>query len=109
MAYDDGLAELMRGDLADLAGLEEKRMFGGLVFMLNGNMLCGVHPGGGMVRVGKDGEAAALAVAGTRPMAFTGRRMAGFVDVSDEALADDARRARLIALALDFNRTLRAK
>ena len=57
MAYDDGLAELLREDLADIATrIEEKRMFGGLCFMLDGHMLCGVHKGGGMFRVGKDNE-----------------------------------------------------
>ena len=109
MAYDEGLAEILRGDLADLPGIAEKRMFGGLVFMLDGNMLCGVHPGGGMFRVGKDGEAAALAVPGARPMAFTGRRMSGFIEVDDETLSDDAPRGRLMALALDFVRGLPAK
>ena len=61
MAYDEGLAELMRGDLAGVPGITEKKMFGGLCFLLDGNMLCGVHKGGGMFRVGKDNEAAALA------------------------------------------------
>jgi len=102
MAYDEGLAELMRGDLAERGGIAEKRMFGGMAFMLDGNMLCGVHPKGAMFRVGKENEAFALAVPGTRPMDFSGRPMGGFVDVDDECLADDARRERLMALALDF-------
>jgi TfoX/Sxy family transcriptional regulator of competence genes len=109
MAHDEGLAEILRGDLADLPGITEKRMFGGLVFMLDGNMLCGVHPGGGMFRVGKQNEAAALAVPGAAPMAFTGRRMGGFIDVSDETLADEDRRARLMDLALAFVRALPPK
>jgi len=109
MAYDEGLAELLRGDLAETAGIGEKRMFGGLAFMLNGNMLCGVHPGGAMFRVGKDNEPFALAIPGARAMAFTGRQMGGFVDVDDEAMADDTRRARLMNLALDFVRALPAK
>ncbi len=109
MAHDEGLAEILRGDLADLPGIVEKRMFGGLAFMLDGNMLCGVHKGGGMFRVGKAGEAAALAVPGARPMDFTGRRMGGFVDVSDEALADEACRGRLMTLALGFVRSLPPK
>jgi TfoX N-terminal domain len=109
MAYDEGLAEILRGDLADLSGLREKRMFGGLAFMLHGNMLCGVHPGGGMFRVGKDNEQFALAVPGVRRMAFTGRPMGGFVEIDDDSLADDACRGRVMALALDFVQSLPAK
>lgn len=109
MAYDEGLAEILRGDLAEMPGVSEKRMFGGLVFLLDGNMLCGVHPGGGMFRVGKDNEAAALAVPGARPMDFTGRPMGGFVDVSDDTLANDDHRARLMQLALEFVSALPAK
>ena len=109
MAYDEGLAQILRDHLAGWPGIAEKRMFGGIVFMLNGNMLCGVHAGGGMFRVGKDGEAAALAVEGARPMDFTGRRMGGFVDVSDAALRDDDRRAALMDLALAFVAPLPAK
>jgi hypothetical protein len=109
MAYDEGLAELFRGDLVDMAGLTEKRMFGGLAFLLDGNMLCGVHPGGGMVRVGKANDAAALAMDGVSRMAFTGRPMAGWVDVAAETLVDDDARAALLALALGFVRTLPAK
>ena len=109
MAFEEGLVELMRGDLAEMPGLSEKRMFGGLAFMLNGNMLCGVHPGGAMYRVGKDNEPFALAVPGARRMDFTGRRMGGFVEADDDAMADDSRRARLTDLALDFVRALPAK
>ena len=100
MAYDDGLAELLREDLADIATrIEEKRMFGGLCFMLDGHMLCGVHKGGGMFRVGKERHAEALQIDGALEMAFTGRKMGGMVDATDEAMVDDARRAQLVALA----------
>lgn len=64
MAYDEGLAELLRADLAEIPGIEEKRMFGGLAFMKDGHMLCGVHKGGGMFRVGKPRHAEALAIEG---------------------------------------------
>ncbi|WP_253913150.1 hypothetical protein [Pseudoruegeria sp. HB172150] len=55
-----------------------------------------------MIRVGKKNEAAALAVEGAGPMTFTGRPMSGMVDVSDEALADDARRGEWLRLSLGF-------
>ena len=64
MAYDEGHLTLLRDDLVDEPGIVEKKMFGGICFMLNGNMLCGVHKGGGMFRVGKDLEAEALAIEG---------------------------------------------
>lgn len=102
MAYDEGLAQILRDALADRSGVVEKRMFGGLCFMLDGNMLCGVHKGGGMFRVGPDNIAAALTVEGARPMAFTGRPMKGFVDVTEEAVEDDDRRAVLMGLARRF-------
>ncbi|MEP5168227.1 MAG: TfoX/Sxy family protein [Shimia thalassica] len=109
MAYDEGLATLLRDDLADHYGLSEKRMFGGLCFLLHGNMLCGVHKGGGMFRVGKDNETEALAIEGARPMDFTRRKMGGMIDVDDDLMADDARRAAVLALALDFVAPLPAK
>lgn len=106
MAFDGGLVELIRTDLADHSGVEEKRMFGGLCFMLKGHMLCGVHNGGGMFRVGKPRQAAALAIDGVSDLAFTGRKMGGLVEVTDEAMADDQRRAQLMALAQDNVRSL---
>ena len=109
MAHDEGLAEILRGDLAEMSGITEKRMFGGLAFLLDGNMLCGEHKDGAMFRVGKDNEAVALAVPGARPMDFTGRRMGGFIDVADELVVDDDRRGQLMTLALAFVRSLPPK
>jgi TfoX/Sxy family transcriptional regulator of competence genes len=109
LAYDEGMAQIMRDALTDTGGVAEKNMFGGICFMLNGNMLCGVHKGGGMFRVGKDNEAAALAVKGAGPLTFTKRKMGGMVDVTDEAIEGDASRDRLMALALDFVGGLPAK
>jgi hypothetical protein len=72
-------------------------------------MVCGVHSGGGMFRVGKPNEAAALAIPGAAPMMFTGRPMGGMIDVADEAMADDGGRQAWLALALGFTRTLPPK
>ncbi len=109
MAYDEGLAQILREALAGVGDIQEKKMFGGMAFMLGGNMLCGVHKDGAMFRVGKENEAAALLIKGARPMGFTKRPMGGMVDVSDEAIANDDTRDRLMGLALDFVRTLPAK
>ena len=102
MAYDEGLAETFRAALAGRPGVSERRMFGGLAFMLDGNMLCGTYRDGGMYRVGKANEAAALALPHVRPMTMTGRAMPGLVEVDREAIADPELRGQLLGLALDF-------
>ena len=109
MAFDEGLAAQMRDDIGPLDGLTERRMFGGLCFQLNGHMVCGVHKGGGMFRVGKPRYEAALAMAGVDKLSFTGRPMGGMVEVSDAVMADDALRLPLIAMALENARSLPPK
>jgi hypothetical protein len=109
MAYNEGLAQVIRDALAGRSGVSEKKMFGGLCFLLDGNMLCGTYRDGGMYRVGRANEAAALALPHVRPMTMTGRRMPGLVDVDAEGFTDDALRDRLIGLALDFVGGLPAK
>jgi hypothetical protein len=112
MAWDEGLAETLRADLP-ATGVTERRMFGGLCFLLDGHMHSGVHGtklgGGAMFRVGPGGEAAALAIPGARPMVFTGRRMTGMIELSGEAVADDTRRRAMMALATAFVRSLPPK
>ena len=108
MAYDEGLAQLLRDDLA-AERVEEKKMFGGLAFLLGGHMICGVHKGGAMFRVGKDHYAAALAVPGVHPMMFTGKPMVAMVDVEDEAMVDDTRRGQLMGMALSVVKALPPK
>ncbi|SMR71903.1 TfoX N-terminal domain-containing protein [Aliiroseovarius halocynthiae] len=109
MAYDNGLYELLKDDLGDRPDMSEKKMFGGIAFMLNGNMLCGVHKNGAMYRVGKTHEAKALSLPGARKMDFTGRPMGGFIDAGEEAMSDDGTRAELLRLSIDFVTTLPAK
>ncbi|MGR3343124.1 MAG: TfoX/Sxy family protein [Paracoccaceae bacterium] len=109
MAHDEGLAQILRDDLIDVAGISERNMFGGLCFMLNGNMLCGVSPKRRMFRVGKEREAEARAIDGAGPMNFTGRPMGGMIDVTEQAFQDDARRAQWLALSLTNSRSLPAK
>jgi hypothetical protein len=110
MAYDEGLAQIFRDDLAEEA-FREQRMFGGLCFLVNGNMVCGVHPGGGMFRVAKADREAALSVPGAGPirMGKAGREMAGMVGLGPDAMADEAARGRLLALSLAHVHTLPAK
>lgn len=109
MAYDEGHLALLRDDLVDTPGISEKKMFGGICFMLNGNMLCGVHKGGGMMRVGKALEEEALAIDGASKMAFTKRPMPGFVDIDEDLIADDTRRQQILALAMAYVGDMPAK
>ena len=109
MAFDERHAQLLREELADLPGIAEKKMFGGLCFLLNGNMICGVHRDGGMARVGKELEAEALALEGVESLSFTGRRMGGLVEIDAEALENSAIRSAVVALAREFVETLPPK
>ncbi len=80
MAYDEALAERVRGLLRDQA-VEEKKMFGGLAFMLDGKMAGGIVNDDLMVRVGPDAYDSMLVERGARPMDFTGRPSRGMVFV----------------------------
>lgn len=108
MAYDDGLAQLLRDDLAGWP-VVEKKMFGGLCFLLNGNMVSGTMKASALFRVGKPNDAAALAIPGAYPMAQRGQAMAGFVELPTEDCRDDTRRGALSAMALAFAKTLPPK
>ncbi|GAA1820394.1 TfoX/Sxy family protein [Planosporangium flavigriseum] len=90
MAYDDALAERIRDRLRDTFGVAERRMFGGLVFFLYGNMVVGVLGDDLMARVGPDNTDAALTRPGVRAFDFTGRAMRGWVFVAGDELDDDA-------------------
>ena len=101
MAYDEGIAQQLRDGLAEVEGVEEKRMFGGLCFLVRGNMACGASGWSDtMFRVGKEAETLALALPGTRVMEMGGRRMGGFIRAGEEAMADDAVRDELMRLCL---------
>jgi TfoX/Sxy family transcriptional regulator of competence genes len=81
MAYDEKLAARVRKAVTKRKDVSEKKMFGGIAFMLGGKMCCGVLKRDLVVRVGADGYAQALAQPHARPMDFTGRAFKGFVYV----------------------------
>jgi TfoX/Sxy family transcriptional regulator of competence genes len=105
MAYDEGLAERLRGVLQDEFNVSEKRMFGGLCFMVDGKMSVGIVKDTLMVRVGPDKTAEALAQPHARPMDFTGRPMKGFVYVSPEGFEADERLAWWVAQGVSCARS----
>lgn len=108
MAFDEALAERVRDVLAARPELSERRMFGGIAFMLAGNMCCGVIGEDLMVRLGADGEAA-LAEPHTRPMDFTGRPMKSTIYVDPEGTADDAELARWVEAGAEYAASLPPK
>ncbi len=109
MAYDERLARRVRALLAGKKGLTERKMFGGLAFLLAGNMCCGVIGRELMVRVGPDAYDRALALPGARPMDFTGRPMRGMVYVSAKTTKDDKALAAWVARGVGFAGSLPPK
>jgi hypothetical protein len=89
MAYDENTADRLRGIFAGRPDVVEKKMFGGIAFMLNGNMCCGVIQDMLMARVGPAHYAGALQQPHARDMDFTGRPMKGFVFVEAAGIETD--------------------
>lgn len=89
MAYDEGVAQRIREALGDRPGISEKKMFGGLCFLISGNMCCGVVRDEIMVRVGPDAYEESLARPHAREMDFTGRAMKGMVYVGTDGIESD--------------------
>ena len=87
MAYDEAFAERVRGAIGPRPDVVEIKMFGGLCFMLHGNMFAGVVRNDLMLRVGKDAFAETLTRPGAKPMDFTGRPMVGMVFVEPQGCA----------------------
>ena len=102
MAYDEGLAQRLREALAHEDGLTERRMFGGIAFMLDGNMAVGVSSDELMVRAGPDRFDEALARPHARVFDLSGRPMKGWVLVAP----DDADLAGWLTLGVSFARSL---
>jgi TfoX/Sxy family transcriptional regulator of competence genes len=108
MAYDETLAERVRAELAGEDGLTERKMFGGLAFMLDGNMACGIVKDELMLRLGPEGADRALDEPHVRAMDLTGRPMTGMVIVASGGLGDEALQ-RWVGEATSYVRTLPPK
>ena len=89
MAYDEGLAERVLEVLGALPGLVAKKMFGGVGYLVHGNMACGVHGDKVIVRVGPDRYEVTIQQPETVPFDITGRPMKGWVMVTAEGYASD--------------------
>lgn len=109
MAFDEALAERIRQRLAGRTNVFEKKMFGGIGFLLNGNLLVGVWKDSLIVRLGLDEGVAALRESHVKVFDITGRPMKGWVLVGPEGIEDDDSFLDWIDRALKFVETLPAK
>ena len=108
MAYDEALGDRVRSALTDY-DVVEKKMFGGLAFMLHGNMACGVIDQDLVVRLGKDGAAQALTDPHVRDMDFTGRKIKIMVYVSSDGLATPEDLSSWVQRGIEFTSSLPPK
>ncbi len=110
MPYDINLADRVRLALEKFPGCIEKKMFGGVGFLLHGNMVCGVQGNDLLVRVGVENNARALSNPNVRPfMAMPGKPMAGWVLVAPEGLSTSQELAQWIELGYTYAASLPAK
>jgi len=109
MAYDEGVAERLREAYSEILNVVEKKMFGGIAFMVDGHMSCGVVNDTLMVRVGPERYAEALARPYAREMNFTGRPLKGFIYVNPGGFESDEALASWVSLSVDFVSSLPPK
>ena len=109
MAFDEGVAQRVREALDDRADVTEMKMFGGLAFLLGGNMCVGVVGEELMLRVGPDAYERALARPHARKMDFTGRSMKGFVYIGCQGFESDEDLQAWVGRGVDFADSLPAK
>jgi TfoX/Sxy family transcriptional regulator of competence genes len=109
MSFDEFLSIRIRAALGPLPNLEEKKMFGGVGFLVNGNMACGVHKNDLIVRVGPAKYAEALSRPHTHVFDMTGRPMAGWIMVEPQGCASESGLKAWVDQGLAFAKTLPAK
>jgi len=109
LSYDAEAAERVRRLLSGRHDVVEKPMVGGLSFLVNGNMCCGITGTKLMVRVGSEGREQALSEPHVRPMQLAGRALSGFICVEPAGFASDDALARWVQRGLGFVSGLPAK
>jgi len=108
MAYDENLADRIRNSLHEKkVPFHEKKMMGGLTFMVHDKMCVGIVKNDLMARIGKDNYESAIKKQGCRQMDFTGKPMKGYVFLEPEAIDMDVELEYWIDLSLAFNETLK--
>ena len=110
MAYDEDLANRIRELIASERGVQEKQMFGGLAFLLNGNMSVAVSGRGGlMVRIPREDTEKLVARDHVEPMVMGGREMRGWIRVSNDGVKTKRQLAGWVNRGVDYARTLPPK
>jgi TfoX/Sxy family transcriptional regulator of competence genes len=110
MAYDEQLADRIRGLIGDERGLTEKKMFGGLAFLIDGNMSVSASGQGGLLlRVDPEQTDALLEEPHAESFVMRGRAMDGWLRVDSDGVADDAELERWVRLGVAYARTLPPK
>ena len=109
MPYDEKLAQKVRHQFKRTRGIAEKKMFSGICFMVNGNMVCGVERNNLVIRVGPDNYEEALKEPHARPMDFTGRPLKGFVYVRPQGHNTKKALISWVKRGLDYATSLKAK
>ncbi len=110
MAYDEALADRIRGLLADEADVTERRMFGGLAFLVAGNMaVTASGQGGAMVRVGPEAFDELVATTGAEPVVMKGKPMRGWVRVDGEDVRTKRQLSTWVRRGVDYARSLPPK
>ena len=109
MAYDEGLAARIEEILSDLPEVEEKKMFGGIAFLINKHMCVGVIGDRLMARVGPEKYRESLAKNHVSKMTFTGKAMTGMIYVDQEGIASDKDLKFWIDLSLSYIKDLPSK
>jgi TfoX/Sxy family transcriptional regulator of competence genes len=103
MAFNETLSDRIREALVALPDVEEKYMFGGVCYMVNGKMCIGVVKEEIMCRIDPDKESIALERQGCRPMDFTGKSMKGYVYVSEDGFSSQHDFKFWVDLCLEYN------
>jgi TfoX/Sxy family transcriptional regulator of competence genes len=110
VAYDEGLADRIRELIGDEPALTEKKMFGGLAFLIGGNMAVGASGQGGiLVRVDPEESDTLVAETSAYPMEMRGREMAGWLRVDTDDLGADDELARWVGIGTAYARSLPPK
>jgi TfoX/Sxy family transcriptional regulator of competence genes len=102
MAYSLELLERIRAVLAGRSDVVEKKMFGGVAFMVNGRMACGPHGDRLLVRIGNDAAQKLIGRPHVKPMDFTGNALKSFATIEPEGIRTDAQLRKWVRMAAEF-------
>jgi TfoX/Sxy family transcriptional regulator of competence genes len=109
MAYNPQLLERIRAVLAQRTDVTEKKMFGGVAFMVRGNMACGPHGDNLLIRIGEEAAAKAMTEKHVKPMMFTGRPLKPFATIEAPGLKTESQLRRWVTMAADYAASLPPK